>query len=292
MKIMVVGDTHGYNNALLPKLDIAGKLRIQHVIVVGDFGLWDHLAEGHEFLDAAQSYADANQLSVYAVGGNHENWDHWNWYIKHMPTHKGFAMVRRRVLLIPKVHSWTWAKQTFVVAGGAVSVDREERLERETGRTKMGAPAYNPFNGRPYRATGLRTQWWPDEQLTDADVATVDKMNVKADYLFTHDCSDFTNFHTRLKPDIDSQHHRQRIDKVIAAVKPDFHFHGHMHTKYEWKNTRSHGLRESSFGNDETDWNGHATATYGLECNSDKWSWGVLDTDNRQFTWGPHVLSS
>lgn len=245
------------------------------------FGLWDHWAEGHEFLDDVNRAADANKLTVFAVGGNHENWDHWEWYCANMPTSHRFAMVRRRVLLSPKVNYWKWAGKQFRIAGGAVSVDKEDRLQRERG-------GYTDWTGRKIHGSGPHTQWWPGEQLTDDEEALVKSWG-KTDYLFTHDCSDFTNFTNRLKPDQDSVLHRQRIDRVLAAVKPEMHFHGHMHDKYEWKNKRSHGLRETAFGRDESEWNGHSTWTYGLECNWDKWSWGVLDVEKSEFTWGPHV---
>src|SRR5687767_7584478 len=118
MRVLFAGDSHGNVDDLVPKLYMAGDNRIQHVVVVGDFGLWTHFADGHEFLDEVNEAARVNNLNVYAVGGNHENWDHWNWYVENHPTSKGFAMVRRRVLLAPKAHKWEWAGKTFFAAGG------------------------------------------------------------------------------------------------------------------------------------------------------------------------------
>lgn len=240
--------------------------------MVGDFGLWTHVANGHDFLDEVQEAARINNLTVYAIGGNHENWDHWNWIVENMPTHKGFAMVRRRILLAPKVHKWTWANKQFVGAGGAVSIDKQWRLEKERGTNAYGESTSS--------GSGHRTLWWPDEELTDQDVIKFQKMGVKADYLFSHDCSNYTPFRGRLKPDPDSQRHRHRIDDVLRAVKPEIQIHGHMHTKYDWINGLVYGT--SAFDSSET--TGHSTQTYGLECNSDYNSWGILDTETNEFS--------
>lgn len=279
MRIGIIGDMHGDTKDAMKVLNEMGKRKITHVFVVGDFGLWTHFADGHEFLDSINAGAEGNGLSVFAVGGNHENWDHWNWFIENMPTHKGFAMVRRRVLLAPRIHQFTLAGKQFVVAGGAVSIDREYRLERERGQ-------HMDSTGRIRRkGSGPRTLWWPNEELTDQEVITIESRYPKADILLTHDCSNYTPFRDRLKPDAASERHRRRIDKVIRAVEPKVHFHGHMHTKYEWDNTLSHG--DSAFI--EGEWHGPVTKTYGLEANPNAmWHrtgdwWGILETDTLEF---------
>lgn len=280
MRVGIVGDMHGDPKDATDVLNEMGKRKITHVFVVGDFGLWTHFADGQEFLDTLQSVAEGNGLSVFAIGGNHENWDHWNWFIENMPTHKGFAMIRRRVLIAPKVHEFRMAGKQFVVAGGAVSIDKEDRLFRERG-------GIDKWSGRKIPGKGHRTLWWPNEELTDQDVMKIQSNFPKADILLTHDCSNFTDFKGRLKPDADSERHRRRIDKVIAAVEPKVHFHGHMHTKYEWENTLSHG--DSAFNGLYT---GPVTKTYGLEANPDAmWGnrsgdwWGILDTDDLTFAY-------
>lgn len=280
MRLGLVGDTHGDIKDTVNVLNQMGRRKISHVFVVGDWGLWTHLADGQEFLDRVQVTASANNLTVFAVGGNHENWDHWNWFVENMPTHKGFGMVRRRVLLAPKAHEFRLAGKQFVVAGGAVSIDKHYRLEQERGQ-------YMDSTGRIRRSgSGPRTLWWPNEELTDKDVVKIQQTFPKADILLTHDCSNHTQFKGRLKPDADSERHRRRIDDVIRAVEPKAHFHGHMHTKYEWDNTLSYG--DSAFRTEP--WDGPVTKTYGLEANPNAmhghatgdW-WGILETDTLEF---------
>lgn len=265
----VVGDQHGYTKSFTPIINHMGERKISHVFVVGDFGLWTHVADGHQFLDDINCAAEANNLTIFAVGGNHENWDHWNWFVENMPTHKGFAMVRRRVLLAPKAHHFKMFDKQFVVAGGAVSIDKQWRVDRERG--------YDQYSGVQSSGTGPRTLWWPNEELTDDDVRNITNNFPKADILLTHDCSNYTQFKNRLKPDADSERHRRRIDEVIRAVQPGVHFHGHMHEKYEWNNT----LGTDAFGGEPV----VNVRTYGMECNGDYNAWGIYDTDTGEFAY-------
>jgi hypothetical protein len=267
MKVMVVGDTHGKSYAILPKIRKAGELGIQKILQVGDFGLWTHHFDGQVFLDEVQKEADKAGLTVHAIGGNHENWDHWEWFVDNMPSSHGWAMVRSRVALAPKIHSWKWNHKQFVSAGGAVSVDREWRLQREAG------VAMNEM-GRYSKGTGAKTLYWPNEVLTDKDVHKLDMLALKADYLITHDCSNNTPWNGRLKADPDSESHRRLIDRVIRTTNPKLHFHGHMHTKYDWLNFAGEKNGEAIY-----------VQTYGLECDDDYMSWGILDTDTDKFVW-------
>ena len=255
IKILIAGDTHGEFLHVKNKIDMAKKVGdISRIVILGDFGLW----WGHDaikYLDEINAYATQNNVQIFAIPGNHENHEWWQSIIDSAPaTAHGWAYVRSNVLLSPKVHDFVWAGKQFVVAGGAVSIDKDYRLEYE-------------------RAKGKKI-WSPNEQLKDSDVDKIKSTRfahgVPVDYLLTHDCSNATPWKTRLKPDTDSQIHRRRIDEVLQAIKPKFHFHGHMHEKYDWAN-RVGG----------EDW----TQTYGLECNNYTYSWGVLDLKTDEFKW-------
>ena len=259
---MLVGDTHGDIQSVSHKISMAKMVGgIQRLVILGDYGLWWGF-EGVQFLDQCNTLATAANMQIFAIPGNHECHELWSHMVKGAQEAKatahGWAYVRSNVLLSPKVHQFRWGGKQFVVAGGAVSIDKDYRLEYE-------------------RKKGKRI-WSPNEQLLDADVDTIADWNRlgyqhggfdSVDYLLTHDCSNRTPFRGRLKPDINSQIHRQRIDEVLKITKPKMHLHGHMHTRYDWIN-RS--------GDDA--W----TQTYGLECNNDIDSWGVLDLRTGEFT--------
>lgn len=260
--MLIAGDTHGQFNHVKHKIDMAKRVGdIARIVILGDFGLW----WGHEaivYIDAINEYAKANNVQVFALPGNHENYKWWNSVIESAPaTSHGWAYLRSHVLLSPRVQHFRWAGKNFVVAGGAVSIDKSYRLvyERETGKRCFS----------------------PDEQLTDSEVEVTRKIgnNLKIDYLFTHDCSNRTPFYARLKPDIDSEFHRKKIDRVLMNTNPRFHFHGHMHTKYDWMNFVGEKNGEAVY-----------VQTYGLEEDIALFSWGVLDLSNDEFTWGPFAL--
>lgn len=253
----MAGDTHGDAQNVMHKIDMAVKHGVQRIVVLGDFGLWWDF-DGVRYLDIInRKLADANR-QLFAIPGNHENHEMWDAMYEHAPKSRGWGYIRTNVLISPKVLDFVWGGKQFVVAGGAVSIDKADRLkyEREKGK-KI---------------------WSPNEQLTDDEVDSLiagrfdkrdGKTGVKVDYLLTHDCSDKTPWKSRLKPDLDSQIHRQRIDRVLTGIQPATHFHGHMHQQYDWMNR----VGTEAY-----------TQTYGLECNRDLNSWGILDLETDKFT--------
>lgn len=269
MKLLVAGDTHGYTEDVKQKIDIAKEIGgIDRIMIVGDFGLWWGY-DAVRFIDDINRYAEDNNMYIFAIPGNHDNYEHWKWVNDTQPTSSGFGYLRTRVLLAPRTHMWKWAGKQFASAGGAVSVDKEYRQGIERG--------YDIYDKR--KVTAHRC-WEPNEQLTDGEVSSLvnGAKGKEVDYLFTHDCSDKTPFYNRMKPDFDSQIHRQRIDKVLKGLQPRFHYHGHMHNVFDWENFVGIKDNEAVY-----------TQTYGLECNDDFNSWGVLDTADDSFAW-PEAL--
>lgn len=260
-RILLAGDTHGDFSSVQHKVDMAVKHGVQRIVILGDFGLWWGF-EGVQFIDHINAYATEKHRQIFAIPGNHENYDWWNSAVaaaqKSKATAHGWAYLRTNVLLSPRVHDFVWNNKQFVVAGGAVSIDKQYRLEYE-------------------RKKGKRI-WSKDEQLTDDEVDALLSTRLGAgsgvDYLLTHDCSNMTPWRSRLKPDFESQIHRQRIDRVLKGIQPRFHFHGHMHQRYDWQNRV-----------DGDKW----VQTYGLECNMDENSWGILDLDTDEFTFATEL---
>jgi Icc-related predicted phosphoesterase len=254
MKLMIVGDTHGNVGPLAHKIKIAKIHGIKHMFVVGDFGLWPGMG-GTVFLDDINRIANNEQVDVWAIPGNHEDHDQWEWYFTKPSLVKmhGFANVRTRIWLSPKVNFFRFGDKRFGVAGGAVSIDRQWRREG--------------------------TSYWPNEVLSEKELTSILSYNGdEVDYLLTHDCSNRTPWGFKLVPDPASQEHREKIDRVLDHIQPKVHFHGHMHHKYDWVNP---------VGRDYTDatW----VRTYGLDCDGQMDSWGILDTADDSFVWGSDI---
>lgn len=181
---------------------------VKKIVQVGDFGLWSAQEDGVRYLDQLNEAARKEGVKIYALGGNHENWDHWNWHLENGPkSYHGFTYIRSHVLLAPRVHYFGWEGVRMLMVAGAVSIDKQRRT-----------PGFD---------------WWPQEATTDAEVDMVH--TGKVDYLFTHDCSNRGNY-GRLVPNLDSQMNRQRIDTILAKSRPHMQFHGHMHQMVKWEN--------------------------------------------------------
>lgn len=209
-KVLVAGDWHGNTGHAMQMVREARKAGVKKIVQVGDFGLWSHFEDGVRFLDQLNEAARKEGVKIYTLGGNHENWDHWNWHLANGPkSYHGFTYLRSHILLAPRVHYFGWEGKKMLMVAGAVSVDKMHR--------KMDG-----------------TEWWPQEAITDADMKKVN--DSKVDFLFTHDCSNRTPFRGRLKPDLNSMANRQQIDRVLAKANAELHFHGHMHTRYVWEN--------------------------------------------------------
>ena len=258
--IMILGDTHGDTNEYLHALERANETNIKHIFQVGDCGFFPSFSDVHDHLDTVQRVSAESNVTNYWVRGNHDDPDAWQNTIDDYPARSGFGYLRKNILLAPRVGYFKRFGLNFLAVGGAVSIDREWRIMEE------------------FRRKQPKTLWWPNESVSDDDMELVNGKHV--DVLLTHDCSDHTQFHTRLKPDIDSKINRQKIDSVLLRATPDIHFHGHMHTEYEWDNhISSHGQ--------------HSTKTYGLECNQNAMhdyyaapnNWIIFNTETRTATW-------
>lgn len=254
MRLMIVGDTHGHDDVVRRKARVAQSMGCSHMIIVGDFGMWP----GHEgvvFLDNVNDAAREFNQKIIALPGNHDDEPQWEkWFdIAPIQDRTGFANIRTNLYLTKRMQGFVLGDKRFWVCGGAVSIDRDWR--------------------KPGKS------WWPGETFNEELAKSVERYKgPPVDYLLSHDCSDFTPFRGRLKPDMESKANRQRLDRAIRALRPRMHFHGHMHTRYEWVNTESHGLRNTAWGYDESNYNGAQTATYGLEEDNERDSFVILDT--------------
>lgn len=249
MKVLITGDLHGNGHEAVRVVNHAVSHSAQIILQCGDFGFWSGY-DGIEYLDRLNYALRKNNRTLIFADGNHEDHDALERCDNHNPRSKtGQVYIRSHILHSPRGNYWKWGDKYFMTVGGAVSIDKA-----------MRTPGKN---------------WWEGEELTDAQADGIVANMIDRrkngrpdiDYLITHDCSNRTPFGRRLKPDLDSQIHRQRLDRVLEAVRPRIHFHGHMHERYDWMNRISDGWVQ----------------TYGLECDGMRDNWGILDTETDEF---------
>jgi len=242
MKILILGDSHGQGHWLRNKIYFAKKNGIKKVIQVGDFGMWDHEEDGIRFLDWTNEALRETGVKLYFLGGNHENWDRLDWYEKNNPkTYNGHTYIRSHIIYTGRVSRWTWgdkgSERVFQAVGGAYSIDRRSRV--------------------------VGKSLWLQEEIPERIVYGLEQANRQADYLFTHDAPSCVPMGS-LKPDAQSVAHRQLMDRIGKATRPDLWFHGHYHKWMEYSFMHQQGY----------------SSVYGLDRDYQFYSYVILDTEN------------
>jgi hypothetical protein len=213
-----VGDTHGVRERTEQVIARAGALGCHTIIQVGDFGIWPEMrhsrpcTDGFEVEVAAMCERSGVDLLVF-VDGNHD-WHPW------------LAAQRRKYEVLVKDPSTVPVEET----GRVRWVPRGTVLGVAGLRILFcgGAPSFDP----ELRVPGL--SWWPEEEITTADVARSCASGAAAggiDVLVTHDVSELVEvpgISDDWDPGIESRH---KIERIRSAVRPAWAFSGHYHKR-------------------------------------------------------------
>lgn len=210
----IIGDTHGNTRWLRSVLDfLHEEAQVTDAVVLGDFGVW-HGEWGTKFLDGVQGKLRDLNMNLWVVLGNHENYD----LVETIePDEDGLQWIRPRIALFPRVFRFGIKGVSYLALGGAPSIDFQFR--------KQGS------------------SWWPQEMITEEDVEAA-IAGGHAQVMFTHDAPEngtpATNDIITKNPmgwsrkALDyAKIGRDRMTKVVQAVKPDLMMHGHYHVYSE-----------------------------------------------------------
>ncbi|MBM7466102.1 metallophosphoesterase [Microbacterium esteraromaticum] len=224
-RVAVCGDWHG-NLGWLRMLTRALPNLAYDVTTILQLGDW-----GMDPLETEPLFAAAGIERVLVSVGNHEAFDLIS---PLLAEHPGAAVrVSDITWILPRPARLTIGGRTVLSLGGAASVDRIWRTE-----------------GRG---------WWPDEAITDAQVAAA-IAGGPADVMLTHESPAATpvravrellgtnpnRFPTEALEE--SAKSRARVSEVWDAVRPELLMHGHMHTP--GGGTAEDGRRVVSLGRD------------------------------------------
>lgn len=207
--VAFAGDWHGNGNFGERAIYHCAEQGVDTIIHCGDFGY--HFSA--KYLRGLQTALDVTGIVLLFVDGNHENFPKLYQY----PIKKnGLRRLAPNIWHLPRGFRWSWHGVDFLACGGAYSVDRQWRI--------------------------LGTSWWPEEQITDADIAKCGTDPV--DVMVTHDCPRGV-----VIPGIDDRplneapfpfdallhaaEHRERLTEIVNAVRPAHLWHGHYHTLYQ-----------------------------------------------------------
>lgn len=223
---MLAGDWHGdaaWARHVIRHVPVGANGR-RLIIQLGDFGVWPGQS-GTRYLDSvAAELAEAN-ATCFFVDGNHEDFPQLARY----PIRRdGLREVRPRLFHLPRGTRWTWKGIRFLALGGATSLDR------------------------PWRTAGV--DWWPDEELTRADLARAIGGGA-CDVMLTHDAPSGIDVpglpptSTWQPAEVERAHrHRDLLREVVDAVQPKGLVHGHFHSRYDAELAVDGGHRVSVIG--------------------------------------------
>lgn len=236
MRVLLAGDTHSNLNHWGYLYTQAVEFGVDRIVQLGDFGFWEHTADGVAYLDTLEKAVETYGIPIYWIDGNHENHallreqyinpQQREWVDNSPYTSKDypFIKIREGVWHIPRGTVWKWDGVSFLGLGGAFSIDRAWR--------KVGS------------------SFWFEEMISDneADRAVRNVKSLlggKVDIMLTHDVPlmfpmhDIMHYQGRDARKIpESEGPRKLLQHVVDEVQPDYLYHGHWHVDHRthWQN--------------------------------------------------------
>lgn len=217
MRIFFLGDTHADLRFTLAAIDVAAREGAEAIVQVGDFGLWDHIQAGVDFLDGVDARLGERGLWLIFVDGNHECFERlYDPAIYPIDHETGFRPIRSRILHAPRGLTWGMGDLNFLALGGASSIDGPD------------GPPWFP------QARDLGNGWWPDERISEADVGVaMDAASlVPIDVMVTHDCPIEVAIPGINKTYPAAQRSRDAISEAMGYAQPQLLICGHYHRRH------------------------------------------------------------
>lgn len=222
--LLVAGDAHSDPQYIAYLYETAVETDCQGIVLVGDLGYLEDYDKG-AFLDVLEmgvklTRQHGAEVKFFWIDGNHE--DHETLRAKygpdgpeHRPTDEGFWEIRPGVYYIPRATRWKWMGVSFLGLGGAYSIDKQHllKLQRQDG-------------GR---------RWWPEEEITDADVEACLVDTSPVDVMFTHDKPRDVQVPWSRRDIPLALPNQNKIQRVVDRLHPKLLFHGHLHLRYTAK---------------------------------------------------------
>lgn len=233
MRVMFAGDTHGNEHTVRKIVNEAAELGCDVIFQLGDFGYWEHTYDGVEYLNNVERYCKKSDIPIYFLDGNHDKTS-LLLRLYHEQDAEGFIRVRDHVMYSPRGHRWVWDGLAFVSFGGAYSVDKGWRLEKEREKALkiMKKNSYRPTTRQLSEDTS-GTLWFPEEEMTDADMdAFLMEDSSPVDIMLAHDKPRAANPEWNRKDLMECWPNQDRLQRAIKTLKPKLFLHGHLHYQY------------------------------------------------------------
>lgn len=237
--IMLLGDTHGNTSFILNHvIPAATEAGVEWIYQLGDFGYWEHTAEGEQFLNDIQDALTVAGLKLLFIAGNH---DKTSMIAGRYSKVEDFYLVRASIWFAPNGTQWDFEGKSFLALGGAYSIDKKWRLEQEFAKAKNLAIS-SPLRGTYSEAYILQdcmdktseTLWFPEEEMDDEelDIILEDLRDTNIDIILAHDKPLSSNTLVELLPINATIYNQRRLQKAVNILQPNLFVHGHLHIRY------------------------------------------------------------
>lgn len=232
MKVMLAGDTHGYIAAIEYLMFNAQREGCDAIFQVGDFGFWEHAEEGVDFLDDVAGLAENYNIPLFALDGNHDKTSLVLEKYKATWAPGGFMTVRPNVFYSPRGNRWHWNGVRFISLGGAYSVDKWIRVDEEKDKSAK-IRKRNAYRGNyPKSEDTTGTLWFPEEEMTDEDMAGFLVDGSPVDVILAHDKPRASDPGWNRKDEPECWPNQDRLQLAIQTLQPKLFVHGHLHLRY------------------------------------------------------------
>lgn len=196
--IIVCGDVHGEWKALVNKV-VSYNLTNTSLIIAGDCGFgFNSVKHDIDTLIKLNEFFKSRNIVMHLVRGNHDNPSFWIKSRKDDFTNIVFQKDYSRILNNTFDYDQEQERE-IVFIGGAVSIDRDQRIEHES--------------------------WWANEIIVKEPAR-------RANIIISHDCPTFVSpMDFKHKNNEDAYHNAKILDMVYDEMyhKPELWVHGHFH---------------------------------------------------------------
>lgn len=220
MSIFITGDLHArldIAKLFSRNFDARGLNKNDYVIICGDFGLiWNERAAGKAFASKQEKtldWLDSKPYTVLFIDGNHEDFDLLNAYPVEIWHGGKVHKIRDNVIHLMRGQIFDIDGNSFLSLGGAISIDKDMRY--------------------------AGVDWWPDEKITDADIAeaqaNLEKYGNHVDYVLTHDAPTQAKYALQLKANASYRNddNSDRLQWLADQIDFDEWFFGHFHEDFK-----------------------------------------------------------
>lgn len=231
--LVISGDVHGDFNQLVFKLCVQYRMRDTLLIVAGDCGFGFEKRESYENMVKrnGKRMNEANNWIVF-VRGNHDNPAYFD----------GRTFKHKRFIAIPDYAIIQACSHTILCVGGAISIDRQYRMDAWKGKRKYSATEEVSIDD-----SAKNVYWRNEAPLYDEKKMEAICSQFTIDTVVTHTAPSFCELFTKgglhhwiqnddtLLNDVEAE--RTTMDKLHERLVRDHHpvshwFYGHFHQSW------------------------------------------------------------